>query len=377
MEINFFSNFDSDRYSGGRIHAWKIIQGLSDLGVKINLYTNNLPIFYSANSAQNIRVFTEINKAKINYHVDLAIIVPNINYNFTSIQMGLQQIYHGSCPIVTIDFESLRWFNSKSDIKRARSRYLLTDIISKYSSTIISSTRYGSEWAKQSYLSKFNSSGFRFLYPYIDIKPYSEKEAYDLMVMVKNDKMSPSKSFDRYIKIFKNIKYKMHICILGNLSEIEKEELNTLSRSSLLKFDTFCNVDDEIKYKLMSSSRNFLFLSNFEGFGMPPVEASLNGCHVVSSKLSTLEEVMGNKIDMPENDEKIAKKLEEFIKEKRFLPTLEDSSLRDRVSFNTFKVHLKEIINEERDIPKKNKAERLLIFILIQLTKAINKIKNK
>lgn len=53
-------------------------------------------------------------------------------------------------------------------------------------------------------------------------------------------------------------------------------------------------VTDEELIALYSKCRVFCFLSFYEGFGIPPLEALACGAKVVVSKLSSLPEVVGN-----------------------------------------------------------------------------------
>lgn len=73
-------------------------------------------------------------------------------------------------------------------------------------------------------------------------------------------------------------------------------------------------IDDEDVPRLYSGAQWFVFTSQYEGFGLPPLEAMSCGCPVITSNSSSLPEVVGDAgimIDF-DNDEQHIKAYEDF-----------------------------------------------------------------
>ena len=127
--------------------------------------------------------------------------------------------------------------------------------------------------------------------------------------------------------------------------------------------DNKSNITDIEKFYYMKKSRLFLFFSNFEGFGLPPVEAALSGQAIISSDLPTLNEIFKNKITIIKEDNECIDLIEnESIKpfEIEFL-----KDLQKRVSFTNFKNKLS--INLEKLLNKNKITKSFGIFDLIRI----------
>lgn len=57
-----------------------------------------------------------------------------------------------------------------------------------------------------------------------------------------------------------------------------------------------------------------VFLSSYEGFGLPPLQAMAHGCPVIASNLSSIPEVVGDSgvLVQPENTKEVAKYLHDL-----------------------------------------------------------------
>lgn len=72
--------------------------------------------------------------------------------------------------------------------------------------------------------------------------------------------------------------------------------------------------DDELA-RLYSNSRALVYLSKYEGFGIPPLEAMVCGCPVLASNTSSIPEVVGDaaKLVSPDSPEEIAAAINETV----------------------------------------------------------------
>ncbi|MCD2347505.1 glycosyltransferase family 4 protein [Clostridium guangxiense] len=103
--------------------------------------------------------------------------------------------------------------------------------------------------------------------------------------------------FSEFIKNGKYKHYKLKICGIDDFyntyfgSIVEKLKI----KQSIISVG---KVDDDELTNLYLNSEFFIFLSSYEGFGLPPLEAMKLGVPVVCSKLSCLEEIVGDAAEL-------------------------------------------------------------------------------
>jgi len=99
--------------------------------------------------------------------------------------------------------------------------------------------------------------------------------------------MAPNKNFPRLIEALSGLSVKLSV--IGKLNE---EYISLLKRYSIDYENSYNLTDDEIKQKY-SECDILTFVSTFEGFGMPILEAQATGRVVVTSNISSMPEVAG------------------------------------------------------------------------------------
>lgn len=109
------------------------------------------------------------------------------------------------------------------------------------------------------------------------------------------------KNLELTVKIFKiilNQGYDYQLAIVGKavgnggvipeLQQKIKEDITVKDKIIFLN-----DISDEALKNLYHNAGVLLYLSNAEGFGLPPLEAFLNNCPVIASKLTSIPEVVG------------------------------------------------------------------------------------
>lgn len=109
----------------------------------------------------------------------------------------------------------------------------------------------------------------------------------------------PHKNLVRLIKAFKilrkNIRLDLKLVIAGKIDPRYPEVRKIVDKLGLREDVIFTDfVSDQDLVLLYNAAKAFVFPSLYEGFGLPPLEAMACGTPVVSSKVASLAEVLGD-----------------------------------------------------------------------------------
>ena len=99
---------------------------------------------------------------------------------------------------------------------------------------------------------------------------------------------APNKNLLRLIKALAGLNCKL--VIIGNLNP---EDLNELGKNKI-EYENFVNLTDEEVFEQYKASDMLAFVSTYEGFGMPIVEANTVGRPVITSNMLSMPEVAGD-----------------------------------------------------------------------------------
>ena len=130
--------------------------------------------------------------------------------------------------------------------------------------------------------------------------------------------ISPRKNIDGLIKAFNLIKEQIeeNLIIAGGNGWMYQEVYDLVDKLNLNDRVIFTGKvnDEELKY-LYKNARIFTYVSFYEGFGLPPLEAMSYGLPCIVSDMSSIPEVVGDeviKVD-PKNNELLARELFSLI----------------------------------------------------------------
>jgi glycosyltransferase involved in cell wall biosynthesis len=316
MKIAIWGINSSKKYTGGRLHAWFIAEALSHSGHEVEYFTNNIPAFYN-----EFQHYPKHNLIKINVNsffifnirkkFDIIFVIPHVltpkSYlidRFIFFKSIESQKKINTSKLIYLDFESPNWVNEVVPNTRPYKKYKYCDQIIKKSDIILSTTKTGKDYASK-YYSKFNK---HLVYEqlYLCINDSIAKK------YISSYKLNRAVFFGRFSEIHKNSNSVLNIikslpkdfifAIIINQQQLSQEIVNSMenvAKENNIKIELYFKINDEQKFKLLSESKLLLFSSNFEGFGIPPVEAQYVNTPVICSDLPVLREVnsLGSFVD--------------------------------------------------------------------------------
>lgn len=130
------------------------------------------------------------------------------------------------------------------------------------------------------------------------------------------------KNFSLAVSILKNLPKEYHLVIIGG-GDLNNEEIEMLSCIED-RFTHFKNVISEELNILYNISFCYLYPSEYEGFGIPVLEAMQAGCPVLCQNISSIPEVYGKVDNLVMNANSLTKCCENILK-------LEETTYRKKV----------------------------------------------
>jgi glycosyltransferase involved in cell wall biosynthesis len=116
--------------------------------------------------------------------------------------------------------------------------------------------------------------------------------------------------------------------------DAEIERINKKFNNSIIQID---HLDENNLVNLYQGAEMFLYLSEYEGFGLPPLEAMACGTPVLTTKMTSLREVLGNypiAVNDPGNVDEIKEKIIKVLSDARLRQEMIDKGLERVKSFS-------------------------------------------
>lgn len=303
--IAFFIE-NMNHYTGGRYTVWHQAALLSNI-TKVTIITNQKPLFYKDFENYYTKQLTIIESGNFQSSLvtandyDLIIGCPVIGGQYAH-----EYAKRFSLPLYMIIFESPNWIKLFRDGADADEEFWAGYKNCLFGADKIlvpsfESKKYLLEWMrKDTRTFKLMDADVEVIYPSINetqaknVKRNKPKEKFNIVF---SSRSAPFKSATSMFKGFDKRLYCFQV--IGKLYENEKKTIAKLIDEGY-DIKVYDGVDDKTKFKLIANASCLIFPSNFEGFGMSPMEALFYGVPVVAYDLPVLREIYGDYIEYVE-----------------------------------------------------------------------------
>lgn len=300
-------------FSGGRFHAWHLAEAAAEIGWSVTFITNNKPSFYddfgdfdTYPKHSNIKIYiekiTELECLFSEIACHLLVVIPHLNCSgvFTNNVFALAKI--NNCPIVLLNFETPNWFNALSPVLRDESRWKGWKEIAARASLVLSLTKEGTNYALRYYNSTNECLQYEHCYPAItnriaDIVPVRKKQKRIIIFSRFAHCEHKGNNFIEKILCEELRGYTLVLIVgMGDSTNKSIQQLEAAARVFGIFIEILFEITEKQKWEELRKASLLIFLSLFEGYGYPPIEALYADLPCVAFDLSVLHEVGGDAI---------------------------------------------------------------------------------
>jgi glycosyltransferase involved in cell wall biosynthesis len=287
IQIAIFMKHISGHYSGGRYWAWLLGHILAEHpNIQVTFITNILPPFgESFCDFDTSDLFIYLSDPSKLYHMGNKIPVNVFDYILGIPQEGgisaLNYAKKWGMPFYSLLYESpnfIRDFRGGPDSEDGNWTEYLP--VLKESKRVINNTEIGKKYLDEWKLmtEPYNKKGSTWLWNSVNFKAAdnvnqeenSEKNVFHIMWVGRMIEFKRTIHIIRALNLIKKYNFVVHIIsgAGGSLFQRMEKECN-----ENVKMQLHIKVDDHEKFRIIKQSNMMVFLSCFEGFGMPPLEA--------------------------------------------------------------------------------------------------------
>lgn len=305
IRIVFYCMSPPSGLSGGRLHAWLMAATLSDLGFYVTFVTDHEPVFiqdmyrrqYSVGEGMHYEFYDIVNN-NVDFDSipsDVFVYVPHASCHGIYSMNALNYI-ENICPkVILLNFESETFFNKYSPKRKPSSHWQGWKEIAVKADLILSSTRVSHIYALKDYRQIKEDTSFDYLYPPLnllgDLNICSKLKKRSVVSFVRTS--AEHKGAEKIIELLSDDLrgYTYHLISGRELSDEFKKRFTKAAKSNGINVETHIGVDEARKFEILKQAQVHIFPSLFEGFGLPPLEATAVGTITIAFDLPVLREV--------------------------------------------------------------------------------------
>jgi len=290
LNISFYCWLPKSGFSGGRYLSLCLANSLADSGCNVDFFTNETNSHMALTCFENSKVnFKTISTQTSSY--DFGIIIPNGPGSYDFYNLFLDNAINLNHKNIFYNFESGNWWNAQSPYKKDISLWDPWKKVAKLCDTILSISRTGNQWAKEFYDNQ------DFIYEPGPININYEKpnlvKSKKVFIMSRFGATSVHKGWNQLhllnTKVLSNFEIILNTGNV-NLNQDIKNNISNLFSKNEIKVTFRHSISEKEKKQLMKESSFLFFATEFEGLGMPPLEAISLGTNVLCSDIPVLRE---------------------------------------------------------------------------------------
>lgn len=304
MTIAIFCRFFSDSFSGGRYAAWTMGESLAMRGHRVVMICDRLPLFYpdfEDFSRVSVEEGTRFCPASLEGHVDVAVAVPDRSRAGFERYTGriLDFISPHRSKLVLLNFETPNWIREYVPGEVDELQWYGEYVLSRQAAMILSISREGDRFAREYFSEVPANCLFDFCHPAInsiaaDAAPQQPVEN-QIIALSRFEKHKQTERIEELLDpAFSGYRF---VLVVGTETLPDDGTMPRLERRAEecgMALDIRHRLSTREKFIELKKSRLLVHPSSFEGYGLPPVEASYCNTRSVVFDLPVLREVNGD-----------------------------------------------------------------------------------
>jgi glycosyltransferase involved in cell wall biosynthesis len=281
-------------------------EALASSGHDVTVWTNNLPVFTAdfvgmpGHELLDIRLSPGFQMLPSG-SFDVVVLVPHRGHSFGLFDKALYLALNREARLVLLNFESPNWFNALSPEPRDPALWDGWLKVSQGADMILSLAGESTRFGKDFYANAPSGALFRHCYPAINtpvadaLEPVRREK--QIVCITRFGATNTHKGGQELLKAIGPAMAGHALAIVVGSGAIDVTLLGELTRKAeqsdvTLRF--LCQLSDQEKFREIKRSVLMVFLSFFEGFGYPPVEALYCDTPCIVYDLPVLREVGGD-----------------------------------------------------------------------------------
>lgn len=306
MRVIICGRHHPEAYSGGRYHAWMMGEALAAAGHDIVVWTNHDPLLkqdfvdFPAHERVSLHLDGAFKQPPAG-PFDVMIVVPHTGPLWHMYTNAIAAARDARARLVLLNFESGNWFNAYAPEPRELWHWDGWKLVARYGDMVLSSAAESTRWARDFYTLPA-ASLFRHCYPAINsfaaddvpTPATRERRIVCLTRFVPGNRHKGAADIERALCPAMH-GYEMVLLIgHGQADQAALAPLRQRAEAMGITLRLVHRLTDREKFALIKSASLMLFLSYFEGFGYPPIEAQYCNVPCVAYDLPVLREVSGD-----------------------------------------------------------------------------------